>query len=108
MSAHIIPPKTYYAVFLALMVLLVLTVVVDGGRFHTEVALTIAIAKALLIVLYFMHVRYAHPLTRIFAGVGFIWLAILIALAMGDYLTRDQFVRRSPPASDSQAEVRSR
>ena len=83
--------KTYYAVFAALLVLLVATVAaseVDLGPWNFLVATTIASAKALLIVLYFMHVRYSQPLIWLVAGAGFFWLGILFALTMNDYLTR--------------------
>jgi cytochrome c oxidase subunit 4 len=90
-GGHIIPKKTYYLVFGALMVLLFMTVGIaylDLGELNPIAALTIAIVKALLIILYFMHVRYRSHLTWIFVGAGFFWLGILIALTMNDYLTR--------------------
>jgi cytochrome c oxidase subunit 4 len=52
------------------------------------VALAIAGSKAVLIMLYFMHLRYSNRLTSVFAVAGFLWLAILIALCLSDYLTR--------------------
>lgn len=91
MSQHVVPRTTYYTVFAALLALLVLTVAaagVDLGPAGPVVALSIAVAKATLIVLYFMHVRYAVPLMRVFACAGFLWLLILFALTMSDYLTR--------------------
>jgi cytochrome c oxidase subunit 4 len=48
----------------------------------------IAVAKAALIVSFFMHLRYGQRLTWVFAGAGFFWLAIMLALTMGDYATR--------------------
>lgn len=91
MTGHIVPRRTYYAVFGALLVLLVLTVAVakiDLGPLNPVVAMTVAVAKAVLIVLYFMHVRYESSLTRLFAAAGFLWLAILLSLTMSDYLSR--------------------
>jgi cytochrome c oxidase subunit 4 len=90
--SHVLPLRTYYIVFVALMVLLVATVVgayMPLGNFHLATAMTIAIAKAVLIVLYFMHLRYSNKLTAICAVASFVWLTILIAFVMNDYLTRD-------------------
>jgi len=91
MSEHIVSKKLYYTIFVALMVLTVITVLiatVDLGRLNAIVALTIAVIKAMLVVLYFMHVRYSSKLTWAFVGAGFFWLAILIALTLSDYLSR--------------------
>ena len=83
---------TYLVVFAVLMILLAVTVVaafvINLGNFNIIVALTIAIIKAALVVLYFMHVKYASRLTKIFVSAAFLWLAILFALTFGDYLTR--------------------
>ena len=91
MSNHVLPLKTYVAVFVALMVLLVATVAVRYvhlGNFNIAVALAIAFIKTFLVVLYFMHVRYSHRLIWIFVVVGFYWLAILLALTMSDFVSR--------------------
>jgi cytochrome c oxidase subunit 4 len=92
MAAHHVAPKTlYYLVFLALIVGTVLTVVVakfDLGPFNNIVMLTIACAKALLVVLFFMHVRWSSRLTWVVAGSGFVWLLIMFGLTMFDYLSR--------------------
>jgi len=91
MTSHVTPLKTYLAVFVALLVLLALTVVASYfslGRFNVVIALVIAIAKTFLVMLFFMHVRYSGRLIWIYVGVGFFWLAILLALTMSDFLTR--------------------
>lgn len=91
MSEHIVSKKIYFLIFGALMVLTVLTVFVatlDLGRFNAIVALSIAVLKAMLVVLYFMHVRYSSRLTWAFVGAGFFWLAILFALTLSDYFSR--------------------
>lgn len=85
----------YYQVFGALMLLLVLTVAasyVNLGPLNELVALAIALAKALLVILFFMHVRYSSPLTWLFVAAGFVWLSILILLTLGDYLSRGWLV----------------
>ncbi len=90
-TQHIVPVKVYVAVFVALLVLLALTVAasyVPLGRFNVVIAMTIAIAKTFLVMLFFMHVRHSGRLIWIYVGVGFFWLAILLALTMSDFLTR--------------------
>ena len=91
MSAHIVPKKTYYAIFASLMVLTAVTVWVssiDLGALNTVVALAIAGFKAVLVVLFFMHVKYSTSLTKVAVVAGIYWLGILLALTLSDYLTR--------------------
>ena len=91
MSEHVVPLKVYLGVFFALMGLTLLTVYVaylDLGPWNTFVALAIAVVKALLVVLWFMHVRYSSRLTWMFAAAGLLWLGILFTLTLSDYLTR--------------------
>ncbi len=81
----------YFLVFLALLVLTGVTVgvsYVDLGPLNTPLALFIAVVKATLVVLYFMHLRQASPLLWIAAGGGFFWLGIMIVLTMSDFVTR--------------------
>jgi len=106
-SAH---PTTqlYYSIFAALMVLLVVTVAaayVDLGRLSFPLAAAIATVKAVLIMLYFMHVRYSRPLIWLMASASVAWLAILFGLTFSDYLTRDQSpqLRSSEPPPASRA-----
>jgi len=91
MSAHVAPRGLYYLIFLALMVGTILTVLVarfDLGALNNVVMLTIACAKALLVILFFMHVRWSSRLTWVIAGSGFFWLLILLGITMTDYMTR--------------------
>ena len=97
---HIVPNRTNFLVFGVLIVLLVVTVVVaqfNLGVFNVVIAMTIAVFKALLIIMYFMHVRYSTRLAWVFAGAGFVWLAILIALTLNDYVSRGWFGLPPPP-----------
>jgi cytochrome c oxidase subunit 4 len=83
---------TFFVVFALLVGLLALTVAaaeVDLGRWSFVAALVIAAAKAALVVLYFMHVRYSPRLVWLAAAAGFFWLSIMVALALSDYTTRD-------------------
>lgn len=91
MSEQTISPRTYVLVFVGLLVLLLLTIgaaYIDLGPLHVPVALGIAVLKALLIILFFMHVRYSSRLTWAFVGAGFFWLLLLIVLTMSDFATR--------------------
>lgn len=86
-----IPPKTYLLVFLGLMALLALTAGAarfDLGAGNTIVAIGVAVAKALLILLYFMHLRFSSVVTRFAALAGLFWLGLLFGLSLNDYLTR--------------------
>ena len=91
MSQHVVSKKIYFGVFATLIVLTLVTIevaMIDLGRINTVAALTIAVCKATLVILYFMHVRYSSRLTWIVVGCGFFWLLIMIALTMSDYLSR--------------------
>jgi cytochrome c oxidase subunit IV len=88
---HVVPIGVYVAVFLALMCLTALTTgvaYIDLGKWNTVAALAIAVVKMLLVVLFFMHVKYAHGLTKIVIICGFFWLGIMITLSLSDELTR--------------------
>jgi cytochrome c oxidase subunit IV len=91
MAAHIVPRKTYFAIFAALLVLTYLTLqisVFDLGVLNTVAALAIAAIKATLVVLFFMHLKYSTRLTRLALVGGLYWLLILLGLTLSDYLTR--------------------
>ena len=88
---HVVPVRVYFLIFGALLALTALTVAVayvDLGPLNLAVALSIALLKALLVILYFMHLRYSTRLTQIFAGAALVWFAILLALTFSDYFTR--------------------
>ena len=95
--------SSYLLVYAALMVLLGLTVAASFVNFEQRylgrlnlgwlnigATLLIAVVKALLVVLFFMHVRHSSRLTRIFAAAAFLWLGILLVGTLNDYLTRDR------------------
>ena len=91
MSETIISPKTYLLVWVSLLILLAVTVwaaYIHLGWLNPVVAVGIAVTKALIIILFFMHVRYSSKVVWVFVGAGFFWLGILFVLALGDYLTR--------------------
>ena len=91
MSTHIVPPRVYYTVFAILMLGTALTVAVsfvDLGAFNAVAALAIAVFKATLVVLFFMHVKYSTRLTWLVVTGSVFWLAILLSLTFSDYLTR--------------------
>lgn len=91
MTQPIVPRYVYYRVFAALLALTLLTVgmaYVDLGPLNIVLALGIAICKALLVMLFFMHLRYSTHLTWIVAAAGVVWLGHLIIFSMADYLSR--------------------
>ena len=91
MSTHVIPPRVYVGIFLTLMVLTAITIAVayvNLGQMNKMVALGIASFKATLVVLYFMHVKYASRLTKLIVVSGLFFLAILLGLTMSDYGSR--------------------
>ena len=82
---------SYLGVFAALLVLTAVTVAVayvDLGPLNTIVAMAIAVAKGLLVMLFFMHLRGSEKLVWLYAAAGFVWLALLIALTMSDIVSR--------------------
>jgi len=92
MSEHIMSSKFYYTIWIALLGLTVITAAVafvDLGPFNVVLALVIATVKALLVVLFFMHVKYtSEKLTKIVIVSAIFWLFLLLALSMADYTTR--------------------
>ena len=88
---HIVPVKIYAAILVALLVGTAATVWVastDLGPLNIVVALAIAIVKATLVVLFFMHLKYSEKLTWVFAGASIFWLVLLVGITMADYFTR--------------------
>ena len=97
-SHHIIPVDVYLKVFAGLMVLLVLTVVAamedfsvrfGWGPANIVIAMVIAVAKAGLVVLFFMHVKYSSRLTQFFVAIAFLFLGIMFFFTFADYFTRN-------------------
>jgi cytochrome c oxidase subunit IV len=91
LSAHILPKRIYYTIFAILLFCTYLTVQIaffDLGRLNTIAALGIAVFKATLVVLFFMHVKYGTRLTWAVVAGSLFWFVILVALTMSDYLTR--------------------
>jgi len=88
---HVMPVRTNIAVFVALLVLLVATVGASElplGVWHLPIAMTIAVIKAALIMLFFMHLLHSHKLMMIVSVASFLWLGIMVVLTLNDYLTR--------------------
>jgi cytochrome c oxidase subunit 4 len=104
-SEHIVSPKIYLVIFLTLMAGTAITVWAayqNFGKFNIVIALAIATFKATLVVLYFMHARYSPKRTQLVIVCSVFWLAILLALTLSDYQTREQAISRlAPPAISS-------
>jgi cytochrome c oxidase subunit IV len=91
MSEHVVSTKVYISIFVALLVLTGITVLVaniDLGRLNDFVALTIAIIKAVLVIFFFMHLKYSPKVMWVVIAASFFWLTLMIVLTMSDYLTR--------------------
>jgi cytochrome c oxidase subunit 4 len=87
----ILPSRIYWFTGIALLALLGLTIgaaYLDLGPFNTIAAMAIALIKALLILLFFMHVLYDRPFLWVFVGAGFFWLGIMLVLGLSDYMSR--------------------
>ena len=94
MSGHISPRSVYYAIFAALMVLTAITVAVAFvplGAMNFPVAIAIAVTKATLVVLFFMHVKYSSRLTKMIVGMAIFFLMTMFGLTLTDYLTRSWY-----------------
>src|ERR1022692_3705626 len=88
---HIVPKRVYFSVFLTLIVMTWVTAyvsTVDLGRLNIFVALSIAVFKASLVILFFMHVKYGTKLTKMIVLAGLYWLVLLLFIAMAHYWTR--------------------
>ncbi|HET6892132.1 MAG TPA: cytochrome C oxidase subunit IV family protein [Pyrinomonadaceae bacterium] len=92
MSEHIVPVRVYIVIFLALMAGTAITVFAGKqdfpGHLNVVIALTIAVIKATLVVLYFMHVRYSARLIWVILASALFWVGILFALTFSDYWSR--------------------
>jgi cytochrome c oxidase subunit IV len=100
--SHVASRTTYFLVFLALMVGTAVTVAVtyvDLGMLNTPVALAIATTKAMLVILFFVHLKDNPKLIKVTFGAAFFFFAILVAHTLSDYLTRGQMGMPTYPAS---------
>ncbi|MDE2127118.1 MAG: cytochrome C oxidase subunit IV family protein [Armatimonadetes bacterium] len=89
-SHHVTPPYVYFVVYVLLVILLFATVgayKVDLGAGNNVIAMVIAAIKAVLVVLFFMQVKYSSKLTWVWASLGFVWLIVLFS-TLGDYIAR--------------------
>ena len=88
---HIVGPKIYLVVVLILLVMTATTVAasyVEMGIFNPVVALAIAAIKMILVVLFFMQVKYSTKLTKLTVAAGLFTFLILVGMTLSDYMTR--------------------
>jgi cytochrome c oxidase subunit IV len=91
MSEYLVPKRVYFTIYAILMFCTYLTVQIayfDLGILNAVAAVGIAVVKATLVVLFFMHVRYSTRLTWLVVASSIFWLGILLVMTLGDYLTR--------------------
>ena len=88
---HVVPPSVYLMVFATLLFFTILTIYAadwDMGLFNPIVALAIATVKAMVVVLFFMHVKYQSNLIKLAIGSGFFAFLVLMAMSLTDYISR--------------------
>lgn len=96
---HVVPVRVYLAVFAALMVFTAITVAaafLDLGPLNNVVMLGIAVAKATLVVMFFMHVRYSTRLIPVVVFGGVFFLLVMFGITMSDYVSRGFLGAGSP------------
>jgi cytochrome c oxidase subunit 4 len=90
-ESHIVSPMVYLVIFGALLVGTALTVFasyLELGIFNPIVAIAIACVKAVLVILFFMHVKYSSRLTKLTVAAGFFTFLVLITMSLTDYISR--------------------
>ncbi|MHB1023434.1 MAG: cytochrome C oxidase subunit IV family protein [Acidobacteriaceae bacterium] len=90
-GTHIVTPKIYLMVYVTLLFFTALTVraaYFDMGIFNPIVALAIACCKAVIVILYFMHIRYSSKLVKMTVAAGFFTFLVLITMTLSDYISR--------------------
>ena len=91
MSEHVVPVRTYLTIFVVLLAMTATTTAissVDLGPWNTVAALGIAVFKATLVVLFFMHAKYSPRLTHMVILAGLFWLALLLLITFSDFASR--------------------
>jgi cytochrome c oxidase subunit IV len=88
---HVVSPKVYAIIFGTLLLFTAITVAaayVEMGPFNPIVALAIACIKAVLVVLYFMHIRYSSKLMKLTVTAGVFMFLVLVSMTLADYMSR--------------------
>jgi cytochrome c oxidase subunit 4 len=88
---HIVSPRVYIVIILSLLALTGVTVAasfLEMGVFNPIIALAIAVVKATLVVLFFMHVKYSSRLTMLTVGAGLFTFLALVGMTLSDYISR--------------------
>ena len=91
MAEVVVKRKTFVIIWAVLICLTILTAVaseIEMGQWNAPVAMAIAGTKALLVALFFMHLRHSTILTKVVVGGGMLWLGILLVLSLSDFVTR--------------------
>jgi len=103
---HILPLRVYFSVFAALLVLTAITVYIAGfhfGPYNLVVAMAVAVVKASLVALIFMHLKYDNKLYAIAFVISLAMLAVFVVLTMFDTLARDRILPERDGAIEPEA-----
>jgi cytochrome c oxidase subunit 4 len=90
-SHHIVSPAQYAMVFATLLACTALTVFaadINLGVFNPIIALAIACLKGVIVILFFMHVKYQSRLIKVTVGAGFFMFLVLVTMTLSDYISR--------------------
>jgi len=88
---HIVSPKVYFIIFLSLLLGTLLTIgasYLEMGPWNPVVAIAIAVVKATLVVLFFMHIKYSSKLMKLTVGAGLFTFMVLVGMSLADYISR--------------------
>lgn len=113
MKHHIMPVRTNVEIFVILLALLFATIGANFlplGSLHFPVAMLFATIKAVLIIMFFMHLKFSHRLNKIVVVTSFLFLGILLVLAMNDYVSRGWFrttIDYTPPGGEATRPIES-
>jgi len=88
---HIVSPLTYFIIFIALLIGTAITIgasFLELGAWNPIIALAIAVTKATLVVLFFMHIKYSSRLMKLTVGAGLFTFLVLVGMSLSDYISR--------------------
>jgi len=101
---HLVPPSVLVSVFLLLILLTIATVAatwIDLGQYNIWIAMIIAVAKAALVALYFMHLRYDSPFNALILVIALLFTTMFIAITLKDTVINTRNLQPPPSAASN-------